>query len=358
MLNHIDWYLVELERRLRNRRSAQSVVDFLVETRAHLDERVEELAGKGLDRVSASKAALADFGDPDSVVAAYSGSAGMSRRALTLGKVVTSAIAAGLVLTICGWIGQRIVFANGSFSAVLVAPWIVAALVLVLAWRSRTWVAVPVCLAAVAAALIGGAWAASNVQVVSIDGERVITNTGAMPGQIAARHAWIRDFDRDFAKIQSWRATRTTAAGDAILKELITDQFLAPYRTMSGSRARMLPSSKEFGDLVGDYGRNYEVVVALLPTPNFKSAKEEWFAEGDRYAASLQFKRAKLDKELVALENPIPTSWGERWQLFGLPVLGSATIGSIILALLNAVVVALVDLRRVRRSVAWRRQVG
>lgn len=358
MLNHIDWYLVELERRLRNRRSAQSVVDFLVETRAHLDERVEELAGKGLDRVSACKAALADFGDPDSVVAAYSGPAGMSRRALTIGNVTTSVIAATLVLTICGWIGQRIVFANGSFSGVLVAPWIVAALVLVLAWRSRTWVSVPVCITGLAAALIGGAWASSSVQVISIDGERIITSAGAVPGQIEARRTWRQDFDRDFAKIQSWRATRTTAAGDAILKELMTDQFLAPYLTMSGSRARMLPSSKEFGDLVGEYGRNYEVVVALLPTLNFKSAKEEWLSQGDRYAASLQAKREKVDKELLALENPVPTSWSERWLMVGLPILGAAICGSLILTLLNGVVVALVDLRRVRRSVAWRRQVG
>jgi len=358
VLNHIDWYLVELERRLRRRRSAQATTDFLVETREHLEERTRELMAKGLDRVSAVKASLSDFGDPDSVVAAYSGATGLSRQVLLVSTVLTSLIAVAFVGLICLWIGNTVTFVNGSFTIVLALPWIVAALVLGLALRTRLWIAVPVCLSTIAAALLGGVWAASNVQLVANGGETYAVSAGAVGRQLEARRQWVREFDRDFVRIQSWRGARNAPQSDALLKVLIGPECLAPARTAWNYHARLLPSSKLGSDGLEEYGPRPSVIVALIPTGNFKVAKQMWREEVDRYAAELKAKRKAVDVEIASLESPLEATWVQRWQRVGLAPVSFSLFGSLVLLTLNGLAVGFVDIRRARRTVMWKRLVG
>lgn len=61
MLDYTNWYLVELERRLRGVHRSDELI---TETKVHLEERMDELLSKGFDRTTASRMAIADFGDP------------------------------------------------------------------------------------------------------------------------------------------------------------------------------------------------------------------------------------------------------------------------------------------------------
>ncbi len=358
MLNHIDWYLVELERRLRRRRSAQATTDFLVETREHLEERTRELMAKGLDRVSAVKASLADFGDPDSVVAAYSGATGLSRKVLIISVVLTCLLSIALVGSVSVWIGNTIILRSGLLTTVLALPWIVAALVLGLALRTRLWIAVPVCLSAIAAALLGGAWAASNVQLFANNGETYAVSASMVAKQLEARRQWVGAFDRDFPRIQAWRAGRNAHYGDALLKELMGPECLAPARTAWNYHARLLPSSKLGSDGLDEYARRPSAIVALIPTGSFKVAKQMWIEEVDRYAAALKTKRAAIDAEIESIESPLDATWIQKWQRVGLAPVSFSLFGSFVLLILNGLAVGFVDIRRARRTVMWKRLVG
>ena len=146
-----------------------------------------------------------------------------------------------------------------------------------------------------------------------------------------------------------------------MLKDLIGAQDpVAPYRSgwRWSYRDRLLPSEKQTRSfLTHTLNRQPVPGYALFPLSNFKMAKEMWLAEGDNYAAYLKVVRGDVVEEIRALGNPVPSTWWERWQRVGLPLVVGLALGGLIAMMMNAIVIGLVDLRGHLRRNAWRRQV-
>lgn len=331
MLDHLNWYLVELERRLRKRRTAQDTADFLLETRSHLEERVEDLVSKGMDRASAAKAALADFGDPDSVVRSYSGSMGMSSKVFGLWVAIACIPVVGFLLGVAFWMAKQSNFVDSPFAALLSMPYIALAIVAGLAWRTRRWVAGYVGVVGVVVSAFASAWLVSSIAFIDLKGESFVVNRASREDQITARQQWLATYDKDFATIQRWRAIRNTPEGDVILAKMLSGtRALAPYPSGrgwgTGFRERMLVSDVHAEDKLliryrssGPSSQRMfsDRVYFLNPCYDFKMAKQMWMSEVDNYVVFLKLERISVLDEVYALSTPLAASWGERWQGWG-----------------------------------------
>ncbi|MCW5591361.1 MAG: hypothetical protein KIS74_04645 [Burkholderiales bacterium] len=359
MLDHVNWYLVELEQRLRNRRSAQATTDMLLETRAHLDERVAELTAKGLDPTSAAKAAITDFGDPDAVVRAYSGSLGVRPIAYRVWLIVAA------LLALCGveWLGAELLNPERSYpgSTYIFLCWVLAGTIpALLALRTRRWASVPVVAVGMAAALLGSIYTAASSAFIEWNGERRVMHEPVRAFEAAARMRWVRAFDADMARIEAWRAAPAGATGDRLLQDLIAgSNYVAPVRvggypwdrrqalpSLAGSRAEPLrPLSYHPGYVLNAFG-------------SFNAAKAQWLQTGDAYANFLRTERETVRAELLATSTPIIVPFGERWLAMGAPLATVSGLASLLILLANGLAIGWVDLVRQRRRSGWRRQVG
>jgi hypothetical protein len=66
-LNYIDWYLVELRRRLLDSMPLDQESSFILETKNHLESLTEEFVTNGMDPRAAEVAAIERFGTPDKI---------------------------------------------------------------------------------------------------------------------------------------------------------------------------------------------------------------------------------------------------------------------------------------------------
>lgn len=359
MLDHVNWYLVELERRLRGCRSAQSTTDLLLETRAHLDERIEELTNKGLDPVTAAKCALADFGDPDSVVRAYSGSLGVSstvfRFWIGLASVAALAALALLAYALC-------VPRDANFGLIAFLTVVAVAAPVVPAARARRWTSIPVIALTLVAGSMSSLWIAANTTSFEWNGQNRVLFEGERVREVRARADWLAAYDREFPVVQAWRAERNGPRGDDRLKSLFGNgEFLVPVKgawasfdTSGGLPGHGYGRRPRMSTLGPEEQRRY----ALIPYPTFADARTAWLTNGDDYAAWLKEKGRAVRAEANALANPRATTFGERWWWMGGPLLAACAFGSLIALLANGLAVALADAGRWRRRVRWRRALG
>lgn len=365
MLDHVNWYLVELEQRLRGRRSAQATTDMLLETRAHLDERVAELTAKGLDPSSAAKAALADFGDPDSVVRAYAGALGVRRTGYGVATILASlsgAIAVGLL----GWVLVTHDDGASLYPYALFATFVAGLIAAGLALRTRRWTTLPVVGVAMVTALVVSLYLSAQSAHVIFGSEQRVYFEPVRQAELDARHRWLAAYDTDFARVQEWRANRNSPKGDRIIE----DHWGSASRWYYGYAAPV-PSPGFWADRNRALPRLAgERLPRLLPFANQPkgyrlewfgtpaAAKEVWLHAADGYAAFLKAERESVSGELAALNNPAPTSFGWRWTQMGAPLVAVTGVGCLFLLLVNGLVVAWLDLAGRRRRLAWRRQLG
>lgn len=66
-LNYIEWYLVELRRRLLDSMPLDQESSFILETKYHLESLAEEFVTNGMDPRAAEIAAIERFGSPDKI---------------------------------------------------------------------------------------------------------------------------------------------------------------------------------------------------------------------------------------------------------------------------------------------------
>lgn len=105
MASYIDWYLVELERRLRDHVSPETCFTVLAEVEDHLQSKVSDLASVGMTATEAERTAAASFGQPERVAFEITEShypesrRNLGSRLVSLGALV-SLTAAAAVITI------------------------------------------------------------------------------------------------------------------------------------------------------------------------------------------------------------------------------------------------------------------
>lgn len=361
MLDYLNWYLVELERNLRGRRSAQSNAEFLLESRNHLEERVEELASKGIDRQAAAKAAILDFGDPASVAQGFRGAVGLSKMAYRIGIAVAVVLAFAIVPAFCiAMVDLPNIHETPWVSGLIAASWFSFPVMGWLMWRTRKWATLPIIGLTLGLALVTSLIFTSTTGLISLNGNSLHVFLPQRQAQIDARADWLRRYDSDYAKLQAWRASdRKSAAADKLLAQLAGPELQAPVRAYyRGFMPRVLPS-----DRVGrvpfwssrDYGEMFrmESHFGVL-----SAARSVWQMNADDYAVFLKKRQALISLEMVALMNPTPSAFSERWMRHGWQPVALVGIGSLIALLLNGLILLFGDLAGSVRRYRWRRIVG
>ncbi len=357
MLDYINWYLVELEHKLRNRRSAQATTDLLIETKSHIEEHAAELVAKGIDKVTAERMAVADFGDPRAVSASVLGRGYLSRRACW-----TLSIAIGLA-SFCLVLAQLFAtFQPDTFAVpirvLLVVPWLGLVVMAWIGFRTERWISLSASAILIGLAGLTSLWTASNIQLFNLGGDTLYVYEPNRANEIETRVAWLTQARSEFNQLQKWRAARNSVAGDQVLKELIEDsgRYFAPIgRNSSGDRSLIQFSNRQ-KPLV--YLGPHAVSFGHYTYDQFNLAKQVWLQNGDQFALALKKDITNVDQERRALVSIVSTPWVERWRYIGKweVTLGAAL--AILLILVNGLSKMLGEILNRARRTRWRRQIG
>lgn len=361
MLDLLNWYLVELDRSLRGRRSAHATAEFLLESRSHLEERIEELTQKGIDRPTAVKAAILDFGDPGSVAQGFRGAAALSNTAYRIGIAIAVILAFAIVPAFCiAMVDLPNIHETPWVSGLIAASWFSFPVMGWLVWRTRKWSTLPVLGLTLGLALLTSLIFTANTGLISLNGENLHVFLPQRQAQIDARADWLRRYDSDYDRLQAWRASdRKSAAADKLLAELAGPELQAPVRAYyRGFIPRILPSD-QFGRVPFRSSRDYGEMFRMESHFGVLSAaRSVWQMNADDYAVFLKKQQALISSEMVALMNPTPSSFIERWMRHGWQPVAIVGFGSLFALLLNGVILLFGDLAGSVRRYRWRRIVG
>lgn len=361
MLDYLNWYLVELERNLRGKRNSQAVADLLVESRSHLTERIDDLVARGIDPVSATKASIIDFGDPQAVAQAYQGRRYVSptvRRvgialALILGLAIMPAFFVAMLdlpnLHEGPLVSGLIWTASLSF---FVVGW--------LSWKTRTWISLPVGAFAVSIAVVASVVFTSMTGLTSLNGQEAHVFLPHRQDEIDVRSDWLARYETDVAKLNAWRAAEPGPQADQLLAELAGPLSLAPVVSYhrSSRLSRTLPSDDfptrpvvmKFG-----FGPMYRLESHFGVTDITRTA---WQTHADEYLKFLSKQRSQVQAEVTALSNLTPSSFSQRWTRHGYQAAAMIGIGSLFAVLLNGLILMSASATETMRRRRWRRQVG
>ncbi|MEQ1932521.1 MAG: permease prefix domain 1-containing protein [Fimbriimonadaceae bacterium] len=371
MLDYISWYLVELERRLRRKRSARATTDLLIETRAHLEEHAGEMIAKGMDKVNAERMAVADFGDPQSVANAVLGHGHMSRS--TYWALATCIALAGLgmvFIPVLGFMSPQISPVPIMTAATL--PWIGALALIWIGFRHSRWIAFGAAGILVAVSALASLWTTSQIELATLRSESIIVYVPRNASEIQQRKDWLNQAQSEFGQLQKWRASRNTPAGEEVLKGLIQYRggYLAPVGGYSssvltrvskggptfggGGRFLIQPGREPLGLYLNTYGSGF----FMNHYDRYKEAREVWRDNGDGFAVYLKRQISAVEEETAALSSISPTPWGQRWNLLGKWQVTFGVILSGIFVGVNGVAMFLGSFYRQTRRNRWRRQIS
>lgn len=362
MLDHLSWYLVELEQKLRGKRSGEATANLLVEAKAHIEEHASELAAKGIDREAAIKSAIADFGSPEMVSRAYAGARPMSSRAfrLWIGAIASAS------LFVLPWLvaspGDVMGFGDPLRQTdFLYIPAAMVAATALLAWRTRRWVAPQVATLTILAALGMVTYFGANTIRVRMNGSERLAYSPRIEQEAKSREAWLKAYERE--KLLVGQIVRAPA-GAHVLEQTLKEQrrgWLAPLRVSSyiyTPNLSLIGGKELRGPLwTTDPFRKSEV-YHLLETSTLQDAEKSWAANGLAYQKFLAEVAEEVRSELAAFREPIPSSMAERWRELAVVPMACTITVSLFAILLNGLVLAFGDGVDRWRRFAWRRQLG
>lgn len=364
MLDHLSWYLVELEQKLRGKRSGEATANLLVEAKAHIEEHASELAAKGIDREAAIKCAIADFGSPEVVSRAYAGARPMSSRAfrLWIGAIASAS------LFVLPWLvaspGDVMGFGDPLRQTdFLYIPAAMVAATAVLAWRTRRWVAPQVATLTILAALGMVTYFGANTIRVRINSNERLAYAPGLGTQVQVREAWLDRYAQE-KPIVDHIVSAPAGAGTAALEQTLKEQgrgWVAPVpmsRYGFTADVSLLWGHRPMGPRwATDRFRN-GAVYGLMEWPTLEDAARTWAANGQAYQKSLAGEAEEVRSELAAFREPIPSSMAERRRELAVVPMACTITVSLFAILLNGLVLAFGDGVDRWRRFAWRRQLG
>lgn len=364
MLDYVNWYLVELERRLR---STPESADMLLETRSHLEERVDDLVTKGYDRATATRRAVADFGDPKTIAWALHQGPGQTRRGHWIWATIIAVIA-------CFAFIPGILVLNGvtpASDAVAyygIGPAIAGILIGLYALRHRTWIAPATMAIATIISLAVGFYAAVGSTPVVVGRVQQNVATYAIAGQVEMRKDWLARSEEFLPKFDHWLNAydQKDPGARQFLGSIIETQgagYAAPYLTGSFGidEPHLLPSdltNPSASAWISFEQRRYGANFYVANYYTLQDSVRMWEQQGHAFRAALVKEQNQVREELRSLSSIPYLPW---WKRLG-NVMGAIVpmlLGSAIVAfLINGMGIFAVNSLRGLRVLAWRRKLG
>ncbi len=372
MRDYIAWYLVELRHRLRGVEPQQRVEDFLLETRAHLQESIDDMTSRGIAEGDAIKTAIADFGHPSLVSQAFQGKGSMNHALywVLVGLVFLISLPI-IVMMVFTATDNALGYPRVTTFDFGVTTSVVFGGVLVLALVSRRWCSLPLVGAAVIATLVAGLYvnATTNSYSLKFDSGRfVILSPAAAKEQVEVREQWLREYDTARPKFQSALAALKSGESGHLVEyiKFENNYYVVPNQAEGVHSSAYRPSKPR---IPGSQSNDYSPHVRLIPleesfsgmqstliTSDLSEALDAWKKHGEEYLAEADEDRAGMLREMAAFATPKPPVAGElARRLFWVPlaVVGIYSLG---IVALNGLVILFVDLFRSSRRKSWRKQ--
>ncbi|MEX2242919.1 MAG: hypothetical protein WD716_03630 [Fimbriimonadaceae bacterium] len=366
MRDYIAWYLIELRRRLRNVEPQQKVEDFLLETRTHLQESIEEMGARGILEDAATKSAIADFGHPSLVAHAFRG-----RRSLPSWSYWSTVL---LVVLLLSPMAYQVVFSLGDVHlgagriAYFEFGWYIigglaAILVMTLLWRR--WSALPITVGLAGVALVSGLVISGKVEPYKspLSETILLMDDASAKKQAANRARWLEAYERSIVPmkraIETHGSNPTSEFGKAIIGE--NEMPLFPAIGYSGHQraSSILPAEYEregMGDWI-PFDRSSATFI-LRSTFDKEEATKAWIRNGEQFFAYAESVRNDVAVEREALSKPVEVARGQVLQrLVGGPLLLIGFCG-LVGVLVNAMVIGGSEGWSALLRREWRRQLN
>lgn len=362
MLDYVNWYLVELERRLRGKRTAQASTDLLLETRAHLEERVSDLTAKGIDPVTAARAAITDFGDPASVVYAYTHPVDTPRKAPVWALALVAmgtCLGIPMLTSVSGILG---VASANSAPGVVTLLLGTALFVAGLSWWTRRIVMWPAVVSLFVAAIGYTTWLANATVEIKTGDRTVYAMESRLGFEKQIRDRWLAAYGSDMANLAAWQAHPSVDTLNALIGP---DRYAPSAQSFRGSAiAFALPSTASdyqfFTTVSPGRLRARRVVLPgfeLRPMYSQESALEMWRENGAEYTKWIQEAHEIVAQDRKLLDSATSGDFGARWRSLSLAPLAYAMVVGLAGLAVNGAVLVLFGASDHLRRRSWRRQV-
>ncbi len=369
MRDYIAWYLIELRRRLTGVDPQGRVEDFLLETRTHLSESIEDMTARGITEEAATKSAIADFGHPSLVASAFRGRRGLSDKVYWLLVAVTIVLLVPVCSSLVRAMGDVNLGARyygpfdfGTFSVIGFAA------IAVIAWLSRRWCSVPIAAACLVLTFVSGVFAMRTTSPYSLDpktGTIALLDDANAKRQIDLRDSWLKEHDESVAELKH-AMNAPKSEGPSPLEELVKAEYQLGYQFPESSRTQfrdyrpihIWPMSSESYPFWVSLSAPDERGFHMMTTDSADIAMEQWRLHGEEYLAFLETQRKEVIREQQAFGAPANVDSAVITnRLLYIPIL---TVGTFCLLalLLNGAVIALTDGVSALKRRSWKRQLN
>ena len=372
MRDYIAWYLVELRRRLKGVEPRQRVEDFLLETRAHLGDAIEDMTERGIPEDAATKSAIADFGHPALVAQAFQGRMRMSpglywslvAAVVLLALPVLVQVVASSTDNALGGVH------SGSFNFGSAVAFILCGIG-ALAIASRKWCSLPIAVAGLAITASVGFWFMNNTRAYAIeDGTDrfALLSDKTAKEQVSIREEWLKEYETEVPKL-SFALQDTSEGADhrlAALVQLHPGYYSYPLGNAYVGYMSYYETPKPVPSISSYSVRSRSPFIALeeartrvhyMSEGNDRAeALKSWRASGPQYLASLSEQAARLAREKTAFLRPASVAKGEVISRLFYAPLAIIALFSLLGVLINGVAIGAFNLLSAVKRRGWRHQ--
>lgn len=373
MRDLVAWYIVELRRRLTSVDPQSRVEDFLLETRTHIGEAVDEMTSRGISEDDATKAAITDFGHPSLVASAFRGRRHMSPLTywVLIAIVFLSAVPA-IVQVVSSSTDNALGYWHVSSFDFGAASAVVFGAIALIAYYSRRWCSVPVIAASLVLVSAVGGWFVNRTNAYAMqEGSRefVMLSPTAAELQVESRLDWINEHDRVVPMLQSLIHAPKGADPEARLSLVVDETYGYAVPMDMGARsystyfayAPELPgvaSPRPQSGFVRWIGIEQTVAprYTLVSQRDKIAALAAWEMYGDAYLEQLRAQRSLAEREAEKFKAPASVATGYVLGRLIWTPLAIVALYSLVALLANGLALiasdAAVSLRRMR----WKRR--
>jgi hypothetical protein len=369
MRDLVAWYIVELRRRLTSVDPQSRVEDFLLETRTHIDESVDEMTSRGIAEDDATKAAITDFGHPSLVAAAFRGRRHMSARTYWVLMVIAFLTAVpALVQVVSSSTDNAMGYMHMTTFDFGMASVCVFGMIALTGFLSRRWCAIPLTLGALVLTVAVGGWFMNRTSAYAMEdgSDKFVLLSGvAAKDQVKVREAWLEQYDQAVPKLKA----ALVAPTDRLLLDIVSQEY-GGYSMPATIRRTSYPTFMPYPKVIPGTDGSIQfypvrwISIEESPSPliyisqvgDQKTAVDAWRKDGAAYLTELAAHRSRVLREIDRFKAPASVARGEVMsRLIWFP-LTIVSVFSLLGLALNGVAIMMSDVAVSVRRLRWKRR--